>query len=175
MSKAPKDLLFFSKFCDHCTEVTTRIVKMNMRELFMFICIDDPKVLAQMPKIIDRVPTILTKDKRILTDEYVMRYLDSHHKPAADAVISPFSLLTGNAMSEQYSYLEDSTNNEIPVDSLQNFTLIGSDNRIMAADQSENNKDKFNSSVLDNYIANRNLDDENIKRVLTNQNFDRTI
>jgi len=168
-----KDLLFFSRFCDHSMGVLSTLVKANLRDNFMLICIDDAKVKANLPNYVRVVPTIVTTKKQILTDENVLGYIQSKIKPVQEEDISPFSLLGSG--TDQYSFLDDSTNLNVPSDSLQNFTLIGNDSHIMAAEQVDNSKTKLADTALDNYMSSRNADDEAIKRSIQSQNFDRIV
>lgn len=167
-----KDLFFYSKFCDHCKNVITVITKANIRELFVFVSVDESKF--NIPPFVTHVPTIVTKDKQLVESDRIADYLERfirHSSSSAD--ISPFSLGSQSGYSTSYTFLTD---NGYDVEGKMtedkgSYIMLGADTRIYApkeADQNANtnsNKSgKFDDSLYEKLVNSRNLDDEILKR-----------
>ena len=78
-----KDLLFYSNFCEHCNNLVNMMIKKNVRDSFILVCVD--KRDLKIPGFVDRVPTILTAKKEIYTDDSLYKYVDSKivkHNPS---------------------------------------------------------------------------------------------
>lgn len=164
-----KDLFFYSKFCDHCKNVITVITKANIRELFVFVSVDDNKF--NIPPFVTHVPSIVTKEKQLVESDSIPDYLEKYIKHTSiSSDISPFSLDSQSSYSTSYTYL---TENGYDVDGKMTeekgaYIMLGADTRIYApkeADQNTTNKSgKFDDSMYERFINNRNADDELLKR-----------
>lgn len=168
MSQAPKkDILFFSNLCDYSKEVISVITKKNIRNEYMFVCVDTNKY--PLPRFVDRVPLIFTKNSDILYDESILRYIEmtsSSHMENIDVI--PFCMGGG----ETFSFLDDNDGNT----TFKSFTPLGLDQRIMAipeAEDSGSRKSKIDPSVLDRYMQERDADISSIKSKMNSAIGDR--
>jgi hypothetical protein len=173
-----KDMLFFSNFCEHCKDVINLITKKNIRDNFMFVCIDNGKF--KIPTCITHVPSIITHKKDVLTDAYVLAYIDKlvNSTTNNNDDISPFSLAQ-SGYSSSYTWLTDngydndgkvSLNNEGAVKS--NYVMLGAESHIFIPkedDSSSSKANKFDDSTYEKFINSRNLDEDIIKKSMAGQ------
>lgn len=166
-----KDLFFYSKFCDHCKNIITVITKANIRELFVFVSVDENKFT--IPPFVTHVPTIVTKDKQLVDSDRISDYLEKYmsHTSSSDDV-SPFSLGAQAGYSTSYTFLTD---NGYDVEGKMtedkgSYIMLGADTRIYAPKESDQNitskskSGKFDDSMYERFINSRNADDEMLKR-----------
>lgn len=173
-----KDMFFFSNYCDHSKSVINAITKKNMRDLFMFVPVDNPKF--NIPQFIKMVPTVLSTNNEIITGQSLYNYIEklaqSFMPQNGPEDVSPFTI-GSSSYSSQYTWLTaDGYDNEgsmLNNDQTQHnsFVLLNSDHRINAPkdSDSENKSSKFDSSIYEKYINSRTNDDENIKRILDSE------
>lgn len=164
-----KDLFFYSRFCDHCKNVINVITKANLRELFVFVSVDENKF--NIPPFVTHVPTVVTREKQLVESDRIAEYLDTYMKHKSSSVdISPFSLGAQSGYSTSYTFLTD---NGYDVEGKMtedkgSYIMLGADTRIYApkeSDQNTSNKtSKFDDSTYERFINSRNADDEMIKR-----------
>lgn len=170
-NKAQKDILFYSNHCIHCKDIATKIQKKNLRNFFMFVCIDKN---FKIPRFVTRVPLIYTMpEKKILIDSKIDQYIDILQNDNNEKDVSPFSLIqTGG---DNFSFIDsggnydDVANNKDRNDGVKNFTSIGNvgmTHNISQMSQDVSKTSRFDQSVLDDYISKRSNDDEQIKRLL---------
>lgn len=158
-----KDIFFYSNHCEYCKEILNYMTQHNLKPLFLHVCVDNPRY--RLPDFVDRVPLIYTKTQHVLTDQSITDYLDDHRPKAKD--IEPFSLMQGTAnYSDMFSFLDSSEEGVV-----KGYTYLGSDQPIpMVAEEVErgnSSKAKFDSAVLEKYMAER---DNDIKRIIGNGN-----
>lgn len=165
-AKQKKDLLFYSDFCNHSRNIINLVNKYNLKNSFMLISLE--KYGSNIPKIVSSVPTIITVNKNVLTDDQVEKYIDSL-KPVVKDEISPFSLITG--IGDQFSQLDDSGNyisnqaDNTNGDSGQGWALINNNIEISPPEDTKKTG-RFDDTVLNDYMARRNMDDEKIKNAI---------
>jgi hypothetical protein len=157
-----KDVLFFSNFCDYSKEIVNLLIKKNIKQNFVLICVDSSKY--KLPDFVDRVPIIYTHNGEVLYDETIVKYIEAI-SPKNESIL-PFSLHQSANYSDNFSFLDDS-------DELSNkgYTMVGFDQRIMAApddDASDNSKNKFDTAVLDQYMQARDSDTQAFKKTMNN-------
>ena len=142
-----KDLLFFSNYCDFCKKIIDLIIKNNIRDRFIFVCVDN-KTLA-IPKFVNRVPMVLTYFKDIYADSAVIDYVESlipKKQNESLEEISPFTL--GTAMEQKISGPEPKT-------------------------EDTSRTSKMDSSLFEKYINSRKNDDDAIKKMQNGANISR--
>lgn len=156
-----KDILFFSNFCDYCNDLIGLIVKKNLKNEFMMVCIDNNKY--QLPYFVDRVPIIFTRSGEILYDESITNYIE-HSFQVENQEIAPFSLHTTN-YSTSFSFIDDSAS-DMPNKA---YTTLGHDQQIITASEESSNgakPNKFDTSVLDKYMQEREADAASFKKIM---------
>ena len=164
MQNARKDILFFSNFCEYCNDILNLLIKKNIKQDFMMVCVDNNKY--NIPSFVDRVPILYTKNDEIISDETIINYIESLY-PTDNTDILPYSLQQSN-YSNQFSFLEDTHD-------LQNkgYTMLGYEQKITAPIESEDSSSKtgkFDSSLLDKYRQSRDIDENNFKKIMNNGN-----
>jgi hypothetical protein len=143
----------------------------------MFVCIDNGKF--KIPPCVTHVPTIITHQKDVLTDAYVLAYIEKLVNSTNNDDISPFSLAQGG-YSSSYTWLTDnggydndgkiSLNNEGAVKS--NYVMLGAESHIFVPkedDSSKSKTNKFDDSTYEKFINSRNMDEDIIKKSMAGQ------
>lgn len=159
-----KDIVFFSNYCDFSKEIINLLVRKNMKEQFLFVCVDANKY--QLPDFVDRVPLLYTKSKHVLVDQSIMDYIEDISPKPKD--IEPFSIMQGTGnYSDMFSFI-DSVDEGVT----KGYTyLTGNHDKIMLVpdDTSDKNgtKSKFDSSSFDKYLQDR---DNDIKKIMGSGN-----
>lgn len=161
-SGTAKDILFYSNFCEYSNEVLNLLIRKNITNEFMMVCVDTNKY--NLPSFVDRVPIIFTKTQSLLIDDNITRYINELY-PSVSEDILPFAL-GGQSLTNQFSFLEDGA---LPTESGASYTLIGEDNNLMLrpesnTDDSSNKKGKFDSSQLDKFVQDRDSDLQTFKQ-----------
>lgn len=170
-----KDLLFYSNLCDHCKDVINVINKKNIRDSFMFVCVDNPKFI--IPEFIKVVPSILTTKKQIYVNKILYEYLETKTTHTANIVeeISPFTIGSAN-YSTSYTWLSSDGNGYDSDGKILNSEQTHNNNFVLLNDNlslnapkenvTDNKSNKFDSSIYEKYINSRTNDDEHIKKIL---------
>lgn len=106
-----KHLLFYSNLCQYSQDTLRTISKKNIRNLFMTICIDNPKFQSSIPAFVDRVPFILTNNQEIVIDDNIQLFLEIISKQTTKDELTPYSTLEmGSKLSDGFSYITDGEN-----------------------------------------------------------------
>ncbi len=107
-----KDILFFSKFCNHCNKFNEKLDKSsNLKEEILFFCIDNNR--DKIPSFVQAVPSLLTKDKQLLSGKQLFEWLDS--QISAQVSSDPMAWHNnemGSTFSDNYSFLDSDTSAE---------------------------------------------------------------
>ena len=70
MNRLEKDLLFYSNYCLHSSNLLNSISKTSLNSKMFYICIDDSKI--KVPSFITRVPSVfLVNDKQVLVEDEI--------------------------------------------------------------------------------------------------------
>lgn len=93
-----KHVLFYSNYCEYCKDINNLIVKKNVHEMFVFVCVDNKKY--EIPVFVDRVPMVVTAAKHIVADDSLIPFIDSLAQ--IDTVV-PIALTSTN--TDQYTYI----------------------------------------------------------------------
>ena len=76
MNRLEKDLLFYSNYCLHSSNLLNSISKTSLNSRMFYICIDDSKI--KVPSFITRVPSVfLVKDKQVLVEDEIDIWVNS--------------------------------------------------------------------------------------------------
>lgn len=146
-------ILFFSNFCNYSKDVVGVITKKNIRNAFVFVCVD---TVRPIPSFVTCVPLVTSRtEKSVYVDEQIMELLDriskSMYPPSQiEAMNSMSGLSTGNTESEFEAFGQDNGS----------FSLLDMDNfRINTITEDEEVKGKrADSSQLEQFIAQRDND-----------------
>lgn len=168
-----KDLLFYSINCSYSKKIIELLVKNNIRDQFVLVCVDN-KALT-IPKFVNRVPMVLTTFKEIYADGYVLNYIESilskqqgqSGPPQSSDDIAPFVLQNVS----QYTYITndgDGYDNNKSDDNV--YGILGMEQQISngAAGSGSYNSEKtskMDSSLFEKYINSRKSDDDAIKKM----------
>lgn len=148
------NILFYSGHCPFCKEVMELIQKRDLKEYFVFVCVDQVRNRQLMPKQIDRVPALLIKsENRVIFEDAIIKFIgvpDSEDIMPLDNQIGGFS--------EGFSFLDDDsvTGNNTPA--TKNFALFGQEQRIQCPEEDDGGGKTDTSNVLDRYMSERAKD-----------------
>lgn len=167
-----KDLLFFSNYCDFCKEIINTLVKKNIRNKFLLVCVDTRKY--DIPTFVDRVPTILVVSTgQTVTDENLCKYIDSISlNTFKQDEISPMYTVYGNSL---YSSSFSSLNEDENAAENKNYVFLGHEQHIdvPAEEKAAKNgtqSDSMDKGMFEKYLESRKNDDSYIKKILDSNN-----
>jgi hypothetical protein len=157
-----KDILFYSNLCDFSKEVVQSIVKYQIKDKFMLVCVD--KKNLKLPPFVDRVPLIYTVSKKLFADENLMNYIQSMVESTS---LQPYSLVGSNtnAYSENFSFLDNGDG--FTEDCSRNYNYLGMEQKIYAVEDTDDDKKDDKSQQLEAFMANRAND---IQKIFGNTN-----
>ena len=69
-----KDVLFYSNYCLFSKDVLSRIMKLDVKQHVVLICVDVYK--AKLPSTLSVVPTLMKADGKMITDDEIYDRLD---------------------------------------------------------------------------------------------------
>lgn len=146
-------VLFFSNFCNYSKEIVGSITRKNIRNAFVFVCVD---TVPNIPSFVDRVPIIANKHtKQLYADENIVSVIDSITAtlyPPANIEALPSLFGGGGGYQEpEFEALGQSTDGFNMID-MDHFRIT-----CVAEDDALKNK-KADSSVLEQYISQRDTD-----------------
>jgi hypothetical protein len=87
-----RHVLFYSNYCHFSKNVLTNIIKKDLKEMFVLVCVDKRNI--QLPDFVDRVPLIFTMDRRMLVDDAVSAFIDGVAEYIATVTRSSSTLAT---------------------------------------------------------------------------------
>jgi hypothetical protein len=74
MNRLEKDLLFYSNYCLHSSNLINQVSKTPLHQKMFYICIDDKKI--KIPNFITRVPSIfLVQQKKVLVEDEIDNFI----------------------------------------------------------------------------------------------------
>lgn len=160
-----KDIFFYSNFCEFSKDVIAIITKHNLRETFMFVCVDNKKY--NIPNFIDRVPSILKPSGEVYTDEQLYGYIDSKYKTSnSHEEISPMTSSYGNSLySTSFASI---TGDDNSIENKNYLSLGREQHMIHVSDTTNPNSKKSHdsSAAFESLMQSRKLDDKYIKQTL---------
>jgi hypothetical protein len=171
-----KDLLFFSNYCDFCKKIADLIIKNNIRDRFIFVCVDNKSLT--LPKFVNRVPMVFTYFKDIYADAAVIEYIESLLPKTSEPMnddISPFAL--GTATISQYTYIsKDGESYDTNMMDNNIYGILGMEQKISGPEvknEDSSRTSKMDSSLFEKYINSRKNDDDAIKKMYNGANMQR--
>ena len=171
-----KDIFFFSNFCQFSKNVIGIITKHNIRELFLFVSLDEKKY--NIPQFVDRVPCILKQSGEVFMDDELIKYLElvvhKRNSQNNDKEISPMLSVYGKntTYSTNFSPLEGENEDDNP-----NFLFLGRDQRMInvqddnKASSTTSKKSDECSIAYEKLMDSRQRDDNRIKQTINNNNL----
>jgi hypothetical protein len=162
-----KDVFFYSNYCDFSKDVTNIITKYNLRDMFMYVCVDNKKY--NIPTFIDRVPSILKKTGEVYTDEELYKYLEKRNKLTnIQDEISPMISVYGNSFySTNFSSIDG---NDTSIDNPNYLSLGREQHMIHVTDDDSSKKISDSSSAFEKLMESRKLDDKFLKETVARPN-----
>lgn len=91
-------MLFYSNFCQFSKEVLSRIIKLNVKNQVVLICVDVYR--SKLPSNLSVVPTLMTHTGDMVIEEAIHERLDS-----LTSQNTPRDMFTGSATS--FSFVDD--------------------------------------------------------------------
>jgi|688.fasta_scaffold527084_2 hypothetical protein len=157
-----KHILFYSNFCSFSKELIGDIMKKNLRDKFVLICVNQMK--ESLPTFVDRVPMIVTDKKELVYDEMINPFLDSLQPKEVKEEIVPFSTLTArNAFSDTFSFVDDGT---VDCGVPTGYVFINDNPTNIPTQQAEEQKQgRFDPKVLENLMSQRDLDVQRVRQM----------
>lgn len=168
-----KPLLFFSNYCTFCKSIVDSMIKKNIRDSFILICVDNKSL--NIPSFVDKVPMVVinarSNMRQIITDDNLIQFLeDNDNVGSSSEEIQPF-LLNANMNSSQYSFITAdgndyiSDNNSLLAEQNVNFIMLGREQKITTPDDREsNNKSDNKEDSFEKLLNARKYDDEMYKK-----------
>lgn len=141
-------VLFFSNFCNYSKEIIGTITRKNIRNAFVFVCVD---TVRPLPSFVDRVPLIVSKQTReIFADDNIPHLLEK----VTTIMYPPTSVEATPAFG--FSAQFDSTFEELDADNNQSCLDMDQYRIITPGNEDDDRKvRKADSSQLEQYIAMR--------------------
>lgn len=184
--------IFYSNYCEFSKTVISAIMQKNLKNEFILIDVNNPKVRGSLPPFVDRVPLICTKYKNVLIDDDIIRFIQM--LPAATSSSAQSGSDRGS-ISSSTGVINVHDNKQVTGDPniapfLQNlpceFALLeesgysGQDGASCNQSNSfiflndmkehqiqtplmEDSKQKLDSAIFDQFIAQRKNDDDKLK------------
>jgi hypothetical protein len=165
MTQIPKDILFYSNFCEYSKEVLGIIAKKNIRNDFVLVCVDNRT--SNLPSFVDRVPLIFSITTEVIVDEGIQKYIDTKYS-SNNGDLEPFSLFSASGKSnysDAFSFIEEGGQEDF----VKGYTYLNMNDGAISTVQEESDstkKSKIDSSILEKFMAERDNDLKNIKNSL---------
>lgn len=151
-----KHILFYSKFCNHCHDILSEIVKKDIRHFFVLVCVEK----REFPYFVDRVPFVITNDKEFLVDEAISEFIEKISDVKADVSVAAFSLCPRGHFGNDFSYIDEDTNGP-PQDlnSVQNYVFISdSVSAPINTPATSNSKEKLSDAHYEEFMKKRDTE-----------------
>lgn len=167
-----KYLIFYSKYCSYSTELLKQIESKNLKDYFMFVCIDSNNLT--IPKFVDRVPLLFIKStKTVIVENDIVHFLnklisvkDGGHTKEQD-IECYMTKEMGNSFSDNFSFIDESNiqkksflfvNNQNAYNDAMNITRENTN-------QITNNSDnKIDSQAIEMYMMKRDSELNDVLR-----------
>ncbi len=164
-----KDLLFYSNHCGFSKKIIETLVKNNIRDKFVLVCVDN-KALT-IPKFVNRVPMVLTAFKEIYADGSVIDYIESVIPKNVAAALDEISPLN-SSQQQHYTYIsKDGEGYDTNISDNNMFGILGMEQQSLSstngggAGATSEKTSKMDSSLFEKYINSRKNDDDAIKKM----------
>lgn len=153
-------MLFYSTYCGFCQEIIKLVTKCNMRDAFVFVCVDTNK--TRIPSQIDRVPALLIRSNgHLLVEDELTEYILS----LGGVENSPQEQLS-SAYADQYSFIEETESESHPEASAMPFAQFGNEQKIHIVEENDGKSkrgDSYTSQQYEQYMTARERDIQSIR------------
>lgn len=156
-SSSPEYVLFFSNLDSYSMEVISHITRKNIRNAFVFVCVDSVRPL---PPFVDCVPLISSKvTKKIYVDDQIIPLLNqitaTMYPPVTIEAVPAFGF--GSAMDTEFESL---VQGGMPAPGQDSYSMLDMNQfRIsFVAEDDDLKSKKTDSSQLEQFIAQRDTD-----------------
>lgn len=158
-----KNVLFYSEYCFFSKDVMALLTKKNLASVFTLICVDSHR--NQLPVFVQSVPTIFTSDRRVLTGQTALDFVDMMHlnrrtphngqaqaqqarsqaqqvhpsmqaRQVQDDEDAPMECISASSWSEKFSFLEPGDN----TNETGTFSGVLDDTRIQCVPENSDRK-----------------------------------
>ena len=99
--KQMKNILYFSKNCEHSKNVVEAIRNKNLMDTFVFVCIDSKEIRQKLPREVTHCPSVVTSDRRLISgDDIYKLFPQDDISPFTTNNTTDYTWLTENAYDD---------------------------------------------------------------------------
>lgn len=141
-----KDIIFYSNYCVFSREVVDSIIKRDLKNNFVFICVDTNR--HRIPQQIDRVPALyLRQTGDVIFEDDIITYIEKH-------ITEDISPIDNSTYSDCFSFLDDNQSQM----GFKQFGVFGQEQQIYTPDDDTSQNKADSSNSLENYANQREMD-----------------
>jgi hypothetical protein len=126
-----KPILFYSNYCQYCSEILNKLQKLNATDNFNILNISSGKF--KIPSIVTSVPCIYINNK-LLKDNDLESFIENNFNKRDEDVDAFFPSEMNSGIGYSYSYIGSDTNDE-GQNIKNNLMYINDDSKIITPDE----------------------------------------
>ena len=161
------DIVFYSNFCMHSRALINKIESKNMKNKFVFVCIDHNNTRDKLPKFVDRVPIIyLVESRSVLMDSSIDIYMSSLSSPPPiqeNTDVNGFNEVFHNSgISDSFGFIDE---NSHLLNANFNYVNRQDEQPQLTENYTEtiSKSNKFDEDRYKNFVAQRDADEKYFK------------